>query len=206
MQHLQEVAVLDNIYPDVVKGPPRPSVISQPNVFSMPPGTERYVVEGCGAILIPVETGDKITIINDEGGQPCEVIAVDPKGKMAPDIIGGTATGYGRGLKALLMSSDQSLRGLRMGLEARGIDLSVAESVSFFESTTPAKTDVELQVQRDGSVIITAPHPNPNGMMDYEGQDTATPLVVMFLAEGVAPGAALAFLLTGPATNISTFG
>jgi uncharacterized membrane protein YraQ (UPF0718 family) len=34
----------------------------------------------------------------------------------------------------------------------------------------------------------------------------ATPLVAVFIAEGVSPGAAIAFLLTGPATNISTFG
>jgi uncharacterized membrane protein YraQ (UPF0718 family) len=34
----------------------------------------------------------------------------------------------------------------------------------------------------------------------------ATPLVAVFIAEGVSPGAAIAFLLTGPATKISTFG
>jgi uncharacterized protein len=34
----------------------------------------------------------------------------------------------------------------------------------------------------------------------------ATPLVAVLLAAGVSPGAAVAFLLTGPATNVSTFG
>jgi uncharacterized membrane protein YraQ (UPF0718 family) len=34
----------------------------------------------------------------------------------------------------------------------------------------------------------------------------ATPLIAVLLASGVSPGAALAFLLTGPATNVSTFG
>ncbi|MGQ0586164.1 MAG: permease [Gammaproteobacteria bacterium] len=34
----------------------------------------------------------------------------------------------------------------------------------------------------------------------------ATPLIAVFLAAGVSPGAAIAFLLTGPATNVSTFG
>ncbi|HUR41154.1 MAG TPA: permease [Verrucomicrobiae bacterium] len=34
----------------------------------------------------------------------------------------------------------------------------------------------------------------------------ATPLVAVLIAAGVSPGAALAFLLTGPATNVSTFG
>lgn len=34
----------------------------------------------------------------------------------------------------------------------------------------------------------------------------ATPLVAIMLVAGVSPGAAMAFLLTGPATNITTFG
>ncbi|MGB0955511.1 MAG: permease [Panacagrimonas sp.] len=34
----------------------------------------------------------------------------------------------------------------------------------------------------------------------------ATPFVAVLLAGGVSPGAALAFLLTGPATNVATFG
>ncbi len=34
----------------------------------------------------------------------------------------------------------------------------------------------------------------------------ATPLVAILILKGVSPGAALAFLLTGPATNVTTFG
>lgn len=34
----------------------------------------------------------------------------------------------------------------------------------------------------------------------------ATPMVAVLLLSGVSPGAALAFLLTGPATNVTTFG
>lgn len=49
-------------------GPPKPSKIIKPQVFSLPPGFERYVVGGLGAVLIPIEVGDQLTIINDEGG------------------------------------------------------------------------------------------------------------------------------------------
>ncbi|MCA9526429.1 MAG: hypothetical protein KC549_09070, partial [Myxococcales bacterium] len=34
----------------------------------------------------------------------------------------------------------------------------------------------------------------------------ATPLAAVLIHQGVSPGAALAFLLTGPATNLTTFG
>ena len=44
------------------------------------------------------------------------------------------------------------------------------------------------------------------GMPIYVCAAAATPLVAVLLAGGVSPGAALAFLLTGPATNVTTFG
>ncbi|HSR70520.1 MAG TPA: permease [Acidobacteriota bacterium] len=44
------------------------------------------------------------------------------------------------------------------------------------------------------------------GMPTYVCASGATPLVAVLLAQGVSPGAALAFLLTGPATNVTTFG
>jgi len=44
------------------------------------------------------------------------------------------------------------------------------------------------------------------GVPAYVCASGATPLVAVLLLGGVSPGAALAFLLTGPATNVSTFG
>ncbi len=44
------------------------------------------------------------------------------------------------------------------------------------------------------------------GMPMYVCASGATPLVAVLLAAGVSPGAGLAFLLTGPATNIATVG
>ena len=44
------------------------------------------------------------------------------------------------------------------------------------------------------------------GMPLYVCAAGATPLVAVLLAAGVSPGAAIAFLLTGPATNVATFG
>ncbi|MEZ4382714.1 MAG: permease [Nannocystaceae bacterium] len=44
------------------------------------------------------------------------------------------------------------------------------------------------------------------GIPTYVCASGATPLVAVLLAGGLSPGAALAFLLTGPATNATTFG
>lgn len=43
------------------------------------------------------------------------------------------------------------------------------------------------------------------GMPIYVCASGATPIVAILLATGISPGAALAFLLTGPATNVTTF-
>lgn len=44
------------------------------------------------------------------------------------------------------------------------------------------------------------------GLPVYVCATGATPLVAVLIAKGLSPGAALAFLLTGPATNATTFG
>ena len=44
------------------------------------------------------------------------------------------------------------------------------------------------------------------GIPAYVCASGATPLVAVLLLNGLSPGAAIAFLLTGPATNITTFG
>lgn len=167
--------MVDDLYLNVRPGPPRPSAIIQPLVFSMPPGTERYVIKGAGAVLVAVEAGDKISVCNDEGGQPCEILCVDTHGKPDTEILGLPANSEMAGLKALLTSADQSLYGLRMGLDARGIRLDVARGLRIFDATTPAKTVEDFRSLRDGTVIIAA----PGHAMDIEVQDTATPLTVM---------------------------
>jgi hypothetical protein len=43
------------------------------------------------------------------------------------------------------------------------------------------------------------------GMPSYVCASGATPLVAVLLHKGLSPGAAVAFLITGPATNITTF-
>jgi hypothetical protein len=44
------------------------------------------------------------------------------------------------------------------------------------------------------------------GIPTYVCASGATPLAAVLIHKGVSPGAALAFLLTGPATNVTTFG
>ena len=171
--------MLDDSYPKVHPGPPRPSQILLPSQFSLPRGTERYVVEGAGAILLPVYAGDQITIINDEGGQVCEVIGADSKGRIDAALFGTTANASADGLRALLLSDDRSLRGMRMGIDARKIDLANAQAIQLFSTGSKAKSEETLTVRNDGTMIVATPLSGGATKMDFESQNTATQLTVM---------------------------
>ena len=45
--------------------------IKNPGLRTLPPGVERYFVNGGGLSVIEVSPEDKIEIINDEGKQTC---------------------------------------------------------------------------------------------------------------------------------------
>ena len=48
--------------------------IKNPGLRVLPPGVERYFVQGGGLSVIEISSEDKIEIINDEGKQTCEII------------------------------------------------------------------------------------------------------------------------------------
>lgn len=75
----------------------------------------------------------------------------------------------------MLATHNPSLQSLRMGLMARGLDLAQANGIRLFEETTPAKTMQKFTAKRDGIVIIAA----PGGVMDFDLQNTTTPLTVL---------------------------
>ena len=166
--------MLEDIYPKFTPGPPKPSGVFAPSVFSMPPGIERYEVAGCGAVLFAVEPGDQIIVINQQGGQPCEVIAVDNRGRFDAGVLQQSNNSGALGFKQLLSNGDLSLRSVRLGLEARCVNLAEARSLRFFDSQTPAKCEEVLDVARTGTLVVAA----PGGIMNFDAQDTATPLTV----------------------------
>jgi len=161
-------------HPAVLSGPPRASRIIEPIGLRALPGTERYVVEGAGAILILVEPGDRVRIVNDEGGQPCEIVATEASGRVDSGMLGQSSSADAAGLKALLTTGDASLARLRKGIAQRGIDLAQQGAIRLFGPATKAGADETLTVTRAGSLIIAA----PGGGMAPEAQDTATQLTV----------------------------
>ena len=110
-------------YPIVLSGPPKSSLILRPGEIRLPPGVERYTVQGNGAVLIDIEAGDSVSVANAEGGQPCELLAWDKSGATDPGIFGERSNSNAAGIKALLAEGDDSLAALRLSLERRNVQL-----------------------------------------------------------------------------------
>ena len=132
--------MLDHPYPSVSAGPPRPSRILTPRNLVRHHGQERHVVAGGGAALVRIAAGDRLTVVNDEGGQPAEIVAAALDGRIDAAILGEAANAAAEGLKAMLAAGEAAGEGLgrlRRGIGARGIDLGRAGALRLFGPDTP---------------------------------------------------------------------
>ena len=62
--------------------------IKEPGLNALPPGVERYIVEGGGLTGIQILPDDEIEIINKECNQICEISAFNKDGKSELAILG----------------------------------------------------------------------------------------------------------------------
>ncbi|MDB5664502.1 DUF1989 domain-containing protein [Cypionkella sp.] len=162
-------------YPAVQPGPPRPSQIITPEPLGVRAGLERFTVPGGGAWLIALGAGDRVTVVNVEGGQRAELLAADDQGRIDPGILGAASNSDAAGLKALLASGKGAgIGGLRLGIERRGINLSDAKAVACFGENSAAGDEQTFTATRDGVLIIAA----PGSTMAPDAQDTSTPIGV----------------------------
>ena len=61
--------------------------IKEPGLNSLPPGVERYIVEGGGLTGIQILPDDEIEILNNEGNQVCEISVFNKDGKSELAIL-----------------------------------------------------------------------------------------------------------------------
>jgi aminomethyltransferase len=161
--------MLDSPYPRVLPGPPRPSRILTPHGLIRQSGRERHVVPGGAALLLAVQAGDLVQVVNDEGAQPCDLVAAGLDGVIDAGVMGRTANNSGEGVRALATGP------LRQALARRQIDLGTAGAIRLFDLATLPKAQETLTATRGGHLIIAAP-----GLpMSPWAQDTATPLTVL---------------------------
>ena len=139
------------------QGGPAPSRILRPGIRVLPPGVERYVVEGGSLIALAIEAGDEVTLTDREGGQVCEVLAADTSGRIDPTILGRKGGASAKGIKAALAADEESARVVRKGLARRKIDIAEARAIRLFSASSSAGNSTRLKAVRDGLIIVCAP-------------------------------------------------
>ncbi|MEX2577206.1 MAG: DUF1989 domain-containing protein [Halofilum sp. (in: g-proteobacteria)] len=145
----------------------------RPGQPTLPPGTERHPVAGGGATVFAVFGGDRVTIVDNEGGQPAEVTGfVDGRGD--PGIFAEDPDGHAEALRALLASPGSRQRRLRERLAARGLDTAGARSIGRFAAGSRAGTQTVLTATADGVCVVVA----PGGPMVVDQQNPPTDLTV----------------------------
>ena len=154
---------------------PRPSTILRPGIPSLGAGVERYRVKGNGSTIIKVVAGDRFSVRDLEGCQPCEVSFVDSSGQFNAAGIGHPFSNDASGLKSILTSPDPSAARTVAALSRRGVDLGQAAALRLFGGLSLPGTSAEFAVALDGLLIVAA----PGNIMMPGDQDTATTIELM---------------------------
>lgn len=143
-------------------GAPQPSRVRTGQPSGRAPAQERHVVQGGGALMLALAAGDRLTLINAEGGQRAELATATLQGQPA-DLLGQGAQGSVRdesqGLLALLASDDASLRQLARAMQRRGIEARNLRVTALFGPASPAGDSASLTAQDPGWLIVAAPAP-----------------------------------------------
>ncbi|WP_027665473.1 DUF1989 domain-containing protein [Rhizobium leguminosarum] len=154
--------------------PAAASLVHYPGIPTLPEGTERYRAKGGGSVVMRVEPGDRVSVIDSEGGQVCEISFLDEKGRFLAAGLGTAFNNSAGGLKAILQAEDESAARTRAALQRRGADLAVAGALSIFGAGSTPGSVADFTISMKGLLIVAA----PASAMSPETQDTATPIEI----------------------------
>ncbi|WP_179039571.1 DUF1989 domain-containing protein [Rhizobium leguminosarum] len=154
--------------------PAAASLVHYPGIPILPEGTERYRAKGGGSVVMRVEPGDRVGVIDSEGGQLCEISFLDEKGRFLAAGLGTPFSNSADGLKAILQAEDESAARSRAALQRRGADLATAGALSIFGAGSTPGSRAEFTISMKGLLIVAA----PASAMSPEAQDTATPIEI----------------------------
>lgn len=145
----------------------------QPGLPLLPRGTERYIVPGGGALALPVDAGDEITVIDREGLQRCEAAYFSGKGREDLAALNLRAAEQSPGINKLLAGEGEEAAAIGAALERRGLPGRIDKAALLFESGR-AGEQASVTAARGGTLLLHA----PGEPMAVDAQNPPTDLVV----------------------------
>jgi len=144
--------------------------IKNPGLRTLPPGVERYFVQGGGLSVIEISAQDKIEIINDEGKQTCEVIVFNSKGGCNLSILNLKENGDSNFSKKAI-TQDEKISKI---FKRKNIDIDKAKSSIIFDKDCLVGEKITLTSKDKCTVMLAA----PGKAMNVHEQNPPTDLTV----------------------------
>ena len=119
--------------------------IKEPGLNILPPGVERYVVEGGGLTGIQILPDDEIEIINNEGNQLCEISVFNKDGKSDLAILGLKEIKENSEIKKILFKKDETSLQALLQLKKRNLNIEKSKSSLIFDKETKAGEIIKLK-------------------------------------------------------------
>ena len=133
--------------------------IREPGLNALPPGVERYVVNGGGLTGIQLFPGDEIEIINNEGNQICEIAVFNKDGNSDLSLLSLKEIKDSAEIKKILSSKDETSRVAAYQLKKRNLDIKNSKSAIVFDKDAPWGEKLKLKSKDKCYSIFAAPGP-----------------------------------------------
>ena len=145
---------------------------------------ESWWVRPGSATVVELRGGDRVTVIDPDGGQPAELTVLSPDGRDDAQALGASADAPATVLRALVASgADNGFLGV---LHARGLRPHDAQAVRLFGRDGAPGASQAFSCERDVLLVVGAP-----GGRLVDGDPPSSALVVEVTRASPRPGAEL---------------
>ena len=133
--------------------------IREPGLNVLPPGVERYVVNGGGLTGIQLFPDDEIEIINNEGNQICEIAVFNKDGNPDLSLLNLKEIKDSVEIKKILSSKDETSRVAAYQLKKRNLDIKNSKSAIVFDKDASWGEKLKFKSKDKCYSIFAAPGP-----------------------------------------------
>lgn len=137
---------------------PAPSGVVIPGARKLIAGTERHPVSAGGMIVLDMNAGDTLEIIDPQGMQACEVVVFNQSGECLPEALQiPSGSVIPSSAPAMLQNADEGSVRVKAGLARRNISLHNMKSLLVMSGETTAGTMVTGTANESLTCIVVAP-------------------------------------------------
>ena len=133
--------------------------IREPGLNVLPPGVERYVVNGGGLTGVQLFPDDEIEIINNEGNQICEIAVFNNDGNSDLSLLSLKEIKDSAEIKKILSSKDETSRVAAYQLKKRNLNIKNSKSAIVFDKDASWGEKLKFKSKDKCYSIFAAPGP-----------------------------------------------